>query len=224
MSNIIVRKATTKDVIAIALLARVTFREAFGHLFKDNQNLIDYFVKSFSIASLTSKLKDDNNVFWIALVNDLPVGYAKLLKHSPSKFIVDTKVSELQRIYVLNDFLNQRIGHLLQDALFEEVKKIETNHLWLSVYVDNPKAVRFYKRYDFNHSNLFMHIQSKILYQTIQKFMLKYYYIETLSSSSSPLQPPPPPPPSTQVPSYKTTQNKGILYHIIFIIFIRIFA
>ena len=129
MSDIIIRKATIEDVISIALLTRVTFREAFGHLFKDKQNLIDYFAKSFSIANLTSKLKDDNNVFWIALVDNLPVGYAKLLKHSPSKFIENTKVSELQRIYVLNDFLNQRIGHLLQDALFEEVKKIKSNHL-----------------------------------------------------------------------------------------------
>jgi ribosomal protein S18 acetylase RimI-like enzyme len=151
MSDIIIRKATTEDAISLALLARVTFREAFGHLFKDNQNLIDYFAKSFSIKSLTNKIKESNNVFWIALVDNLPIGYAKLLKHSPSKFIKDSKVSELQRIYVLNDFLNQKIGHLLQIALFEEVKKIKSNHLWLSVYVDNPKAIQFYKRYDFNH-------------------------------------------------------------------------
>ena len=162
MSHIIIRKATTEDVIPIALLARVTFREAFGHLFKDNQNLVDYFAKSFSIASLTTKLKDNNNVFWIAFADNLPVGYAKLLKHSPSIFIEDSKVSELQRIYVLNDFLNQKIGHILQDALFEEVKKIKSNHLWLSVYVDNSKAIRFYKRYDFNHiGNHFFNIEKE---------------------------------------------------------------
>ncbi len=161
MSHII-RKARTEDVVSLALLARVTFREAFGHLFNDNQNLIDYFAKAFSIKRLTAKLKDPNNVFWIAIVDDLPVGYAKLLKQSPSKFIQDTMVSELQRIYVLNDFLNHKIGHQLQDALFEEVKEIGSNHLWLSVYIDNPKAIRFYKRYDFEHiGNHFFNIEKE---------------------------------------------------------------
>ena len=47
MEQIVIRKATVKDVIPLALLARVTFREAFGHLFTDNQNLIDYFSNYF---------------------------------------------------------------------------------------------------------------------------------------------------------------------------------
>ncbi|MDU8885442.1 GNAT family N-acetyltransferase [Yeosuana sp. MJ-SS3] len=149
MSNITIRKASTDDLVAIALLARVTFREAFGHLFIDDQNLIDYFSKTFSIDALTKKINNDNNVFWLALSDNLPVGYAKLIKNSPTKFIRDSKVSELQRIYILNDFLNQKIGHQLQNVIFEEVKILKSNHLWLSVYVDNFKAIRFYKRYDF---------------------------------------------------------------------------
>ncbi len=151
MSHIVIRKATVEDVDSIALLARVTFREAFGHLFTDNQNLIDYFATTFSIKALTTKLINENNVFWLAFSDNLPVGYAKLLKHSPSEYIDDAKTSELQRIYVLNDFLNQKIGHQLQDVVFKEVELIGSNHLWLSVYVDNPKAIRFYERYNYKH-------------------------------------------------------------------------
>ena len=66
MEQIVIKKATVKNVIPLALLARVTFREAFGHLFTDNQNLIDYFAKSFSIGAMTEKLKDENNIYWIA--------------------------------------------------------------------------------------------------------------------------------------------------------------
>jgi ribosomal protein S18 acetylase RimI-like enzyme len=162
VEQIAIRKATTADVIALALLARVTFREAFGYLFEDNQNLIHYFGKSFSIASLTAKIKNPNNVFWLALVDELPIGYAKLIRHAPSKFIQDTKVSELQRIYVLNDFLNRKIGHMLQEALFEEVRRLGSKHLWLSVYVNNPKAIRFYERYDYVHlGNHFFNIEKE---------------------------------------------------------------
>ena len=117
---------------------------------KKQQNLINYFAKSFSISALTDKINDNNNVYWLAFSDNLPVGYAKLIKRSPSKFIQDSQVSELQRIYVLNDFLNQKIGHQLQDAVFDEVKAIGAKHLWLSVYVDNLKAIRFYRKYAFN--------------------------------------------------------------------------
>ncbi|WP_298236955.1 GNAT family N-acetyltransferase [uncultured Algibacter sp.] len=61
-------------------------------------------------------------------MDDLPVGYAKLI----------------------NDFLNRKIGYLLQNEIFEEAKRIESNHLWLSVYVDNPKVIRFYERYGYH--------------------------------------------------------------------------
>jgi len=109
MSKIIIRKATSNDVVHLALLTRITFREAFGHLFLDDQNLIDYFDKSFSVDGLIDKIIDSNNIYWLAFSGRLPVGYAKLIKNSPSKFIKDSNVSELQRIYVLRDFLNQKI-------------------------------------------------------------------------------------------------------------------
>ncbi len=53
--HIVVRKVTVKDIILLALMARVTFREAFGHLFHDNETLISFFAKSFSIEALTKK-------------------------------------------------------------------------------------------------------------------------------------------------------------------------
>ncbi|GAA3613856.1 hypothetical protein Q4Q39_03245 [Flavivirga amylovorans] len=63
MKHIVVRRATIQDVTSLTLLARVTFREAFGTFFKDNQTLIDYFDTSFSIKVMTAKLNDKNNVF-----------------------------------------------------------------------------------------------------------------------------------------------------------------
>ncbi len=149
MNQVTIRKATLDDVPVLGLLARVTFREAFGHLFIENQNLLDYFDKTFSFDALTDKIKDKNNVFWLAFYDRLPVAYAKIIINAPSKFIEDPKVSELQRIYVLNDFLNKKIGHELLNVVFDEIKTIRSKHLWLSVYVDNLKAIRFYEKYNF---------------------------------------------------------------------------
>ena len=50
---------------------------------------------------------------------------------------------------MLNDFLNKKIGHELLNVVFDEIKTIRSKHLWLSVYVDNLKAIRFYEKYNF---------------------------------------------------------------------------
>ncbi len=150
MSVVVVRKATDADAQIIALLARVTFRETFGTNFKDPQDLLDYFNSTFSVQKLRSSINRDNNVFWIALYDDLPVGYAKLKKHSPSAFISDSqKVSQLQKIYVLKDFLAMKIGQNLQNELLAECKLIGTEYVWLSVLKANERAIRFYEKHEF---------------------------------------------------------------------------
>ena len=150
MNPLKTRRATIDDAEIIALLARVTFRESFGYLFREQQDLRDYFALTFSVEKIRNSLQKDNNVFWLALLNDLPVGYAKLKKHSPTEFLSENQhISQLQKIYILNDFLGKRIGQQLQDAMFDEVARLKSKHLWLSVYVGNPKAVSFYERHGF---------------------------------------------------------------------------
>lgn len=150
MNSLIIRKATLDDAEIIALLARVTFRESFGYLFNDQQDLKDYFEITFSVKKIRNGLQKDNNVFLLAFLDELPVGYAKLKRQSHSEFIDETdKTSQLQKIYILNDFLGQGIGQKMQEAMFDEVRALNSTHLWLSVYVGNPKAISFYERYGF---------------------------------------------------------------------------
>lgn len=155
MLNCIVKKATQKDATYISLLGRITFSETFGHLFNDKNDLHSYLEDTFSVAKIRSSLTKENNVFWIAYFNELPVGYAKLKKHSPLKAYPNKKVAQLQKIYVLKDFLAHKIGSRLQDALFEEVKNIQAEVLWLAVLQENERAIRFYEKNLFVKHDLF---------------------------------------------------------------------
>ena len=66
-------------------------------------------------------------------VNRLPVGYAKLKLNSNSEFIESKDVCQLQKIYVLKDFLSMKIGFGLQDLLLKKAKELNFNKVWLSV-------------------------------------------------------------------------------------------
>ena len=70
-------------------------------------------------------MKNQKNIFWIAFVNRLPVGYAKLKLNSSSRIIESKDVCQLQKIYVLKDFLSMRIGFELQNSLFKKSQGIE---------------------------------------------------------------------------------------------------
>lgn len=144
MEQIVVRKAKVEDAEIIALLARITFTETFGHLFRNKQDLLDYYDKTFSVSKIRSSLMKENNVFWISFFDELPVGYAKLKRFSISEFINSDKVSQLQKIYVLKDFLSKKIGHKMQAEMFEEVSKIGNKYIWLSVLESNERAISFY--------------------------------------------------------------------------------
>jgi len=85
MNTTEIRLAKKEDAPLIALLERVTFTKTFGLFFRDQKDLIDYYNFTFSVKKIEAGIEKTNNVFWVAFVNRLPVGYAKLKLHSPSE-------------------------------------------------------------------------------------------------------------------------------------------
>ncbi|WP_430410497.1 N-acetyltransferase family protein [Kordia sp.] len=150
MENHTIRKAVPADAKFISLLAKITFSETFGNLFRDKSDLRTYLDKTFSLSKMTSSLQKEENVFWIAYADELPVGYAKLKKESPVPNSSYKKAAQLQKIYVLKDYLAHKIGTKLQDELFKEVQNLEVERLWLSVLHTNERAIGFYNRHDFH--------------------------------------------------------------------------
>ena len=144
-----IRTASQDDAIFISLLGRITFNETFGDLFKDNGDLPNYLNRTFSVSKIKKSLNNENNQFYLAFVDDLPVGYAKLKLNSASEFIDSKKISQLQKIYVLKDFLSMKIGHQLQSLLLDRAKVLGSKSIWLSVYKENERAIAFYKKNQF---------------------------------------------------------------------------
>ena len=144
-----IRKANKDDAGFIALLARITFTETFDHFFRDKQDLLDYYDSTFSVDKIENSISKPNNVYWIAFVNRLPVGYAKLKLNSQSEFIAEENACQLQKIYVLKDFLSMKIGFELQNLLLKKAKEKGFSKIWLSVLNSNERAVNFYIKNGF---------------------------------------------------------------------------
>ena len=144
-----IRKATSRDAKVIALLGRTTFGETFGHLFRDPEDLQDYYGRTFSDKKIEQSLQKERNIYWLAYIDNHPVGYAKLKLHSPSQFLEGTDVCQLQKIYVLIDYLSLKIGLRLQQELINEARSSGSSFIWLSVLKENERAIQFYLKNGF---------------------------------------------------------------------------
>ncbi|MGV4797344.1 GNAT family N-acetyltransferase [Rhizobium sp. F40D2] len=63
-------------------------------------------------------------------------------------------LAQLQKIYVLRDFLAQRLGAPLSKASLERAASLRTSAIWLAVLRENQRAIRFYLRHDFERLGL----------------------------------------------------------------------
>ncbi len=149
MNQIEVRLANDGDSQNIALLGRITFAETFGHLFNDRDDLLTYLDETFSVQKIKNSISKTNNIYWIALLNDLPVGYSKIKLHSKSEFIDSIDICQLQKIYVLKDFLSFKIGSEMQYFIVNESKELGFRKIWLSVLSSNDRAINFYRKHEF---------------------------------------------------------------------------
>lgn len=148
-SKLEIRIANKDDAGFIALLGRITFTETFGHFFKDKQDLLDYYDSTFPVDKIEKSIYKPNNVYLIAFVDRLAVGYAKLKLNSQSEFISEENVCQLQKIYVLKDFLSMKIGFELQNLLLKTAKEKGFSEIWLSVLNSNERAANFYIKNGF---------------------------------------------------------------------------
>lgn len=145
-----VRRAHRNDAELIALLGRITFAQTFGYLFTNHPgDLAAYLDRTFAVVKLRASLEQAHNAYWVALHEALPVGYAKLKYPSPAAVVPDPAPAQLQKIYVLQEFMGRGIGHPLLQAVMEYADARAVPAIWLDVLAENARAIRFYERTGF---------------------------------------------------------------------------
>ncbi|WP_367330649.1 GNAT family N-acetyltransferase [Sphingobacterium multivorum] len=141
-----IKKANENDAEIISLLGRITYSDTFEVFFNQKKDLLDYLDNTFLVAKIRESLVKDENVYWIASYNKLPMGYVKLKLNSTSEFVDCNKICQLQKIYVLKDFIAAGVGNQLQNIVIEEAKALGYQYIWLSVLDENERAVKFYQK------------------------------------------------------------------------------
>jgi diamine N-acetyltransferase len=144
-----IRRANPADATTVASLGRITFAETFGHLFRHHGgDLRAYLDATFDVAKIEASLGKPHNAYWLAFLDRLPIGYAKLKHRSSPPGKPGQCAVQLQKIYVLRDYLGRRIGDELLGPVVREALA-QAPLLWLDVLRENDRAIAFYTRHGF---------------------------------------------------------------------------
>lgn len=148
MKNIDIEGVTLADIAQLQEIGKQTFYEAFSSTnAQDDMN--KYVEESFSLKRLTTELNNENSEFYFAKIDDNIVGYLKLNFGIAQTELKDDKALEIERIYVLKDFYGKTVGQILLDRAIEVAKNKNAEYIWLGVWEENPRAIRFYEKNGF---------------------------------------------------------------------------
>ena len=148
MEDIAIRKVTPDEIDQLQQIGRQTFFETFA---ADNtaENMKKYLEEGFSLEKLRSELDDPGARFYFARIGSTLAGYLKLNFGQSQTELKDDNALEIERIYVLKAFQGKHVGQCLYEKAIAVAKAANAAYVWLGVWEQNTKAIRFYEKNGF---------------------------------------------------------------------------
>lgn len=146
------RTPTHADAEAIAALMAECFTATFGHLYHPAD--LASFLGGLTLERWRAEIADPAFAFLIAEDGGVPVGFAKMGPHSLPVTPTGPMI-ELRQIYLLNSQQGTGLAPRMMDWVIATARERGAQELFLSVYVDNHRARRFYERYGFEEVGVY---------------------------------------------------------------------
>ncbi|MES2987428.1 MAG: GNAT family N-acetyltransferase [Pseudomonadota bacterium] len=142
----IYRDGTAADLPAIDALFRSSFDATFGHLYapKDEAAFFEMFTpeawaEEFAQSDLRFRVAEDaQGLAGFCKISDLQL---------PA--VTDARTMELRQLYLDERAKGTGAAQALMEWAIGQAGERGAKEVWLSVYIDNHRAKRFYERYGF---------------------------------------------------------------------------
>jgi len=140
------------DAPLLERLFREGFVATFGHLYAPDD--LEAFLAGASVTAWREELADPAMRVQIAEEDGVAAGFARI---GPGSLPVEKPPAsiELRQLYVLAPWHGTGVARTLMDWALAEARRCGARHMFLSVYVDNQRARRFYQRYGFTQVGSF---------------------------------------------------------------------
>ena len=143
-----IRKLDITDLENLQKISILTFRETFEEV-NTKEDMQKYLDENLSLERLKNELENLDSEFYFIENENKNLGYLKLNFGNAQTEKVEENYFEIERIYVLKAFLGQKIGQILFDKAIDIGREKNLEYVWLGVWEENHRALKFYKKNGF---------------------------------------------------------------------------
>ena len=143
-----IRKLDITDLENLQKISITTFRETFEEV-NSEEDMQKYLDENLSLERLKNELENLDSEFYFIENENKNLGYLKLNFGNAQTEKVEENHFEIERIYVLKAFLGQKIGQILFDKAIEIGREKNLEYVWLGVWEENHRAIKFYEKNGF---------------------------------------------------------------------------
>lgn len=137
------------EVTLLRDMAIQTANDTFA-AFNTKENMDAFLETSYNLEKLTKELTEQDTATYLAWEGDRPAGFLRLRKTDEVAHLLGTNTIELQRIYVLKEFLGFGVGRQLMEFALHYARERKVEWIWLGVWEHNTRAIDFYTRWGFS--------------------------------------------------------------------------
>ncbi len=157
-------RANISHAKLLSELTKKTFLVPHGHS-APKEEIDKYIDKNFNVKNLKEELNDSSNVYHLIEYNGEIAGFSKIVLNQKNENLSILNTAMLSRIYLLEKFYDLSLGKTLFKFNVDLAKEMNQIGIWLAVWVENHRAISFYKKMGFkkigdynfeiseNHSN-----------------------------------------------------------------------
>jgi ribosomal protein S18 acetylase RimI-like enzyme len=148
MDQIEIRRTELTDLAELQRIAKQTFIETFAE-HNTADDLQTYLANNLGLKKLKEELTDINSQFYFAILDGQVIAYLKINFAEAQTELKDSSSLEIERIYVLKDYLGRKVGKLLYDKAIDLAREKDLRYVWLGVWEKNARAINFYRKNGF---------------------------------------------------------------------------
>lgn len=131
------------------MLAEKTFRDTFSEQ-NTRENMDAHCLASYHEEIQSREICSPEYVTIVAEADGQLVAYAQLRWGTAPSCVSAFVPGEIQRLYVDKRFHGKGIAHDLMENCLRILKERDSDMAWLGVWEANPRAIAFYKKFNFN--------------------------------------------------------------------------
>lgn len=149
MESIKISKASIEALATLQQIGKATFFETFAES-NSEADMKKYLDENFSTEKLTAEVNHPDSQFFVAWEGQSPIGYLKVNTGlAQTELKQDESTLEIERIYVLSAYHGKKVGQLLYEKALEVAGLLKKSSIWLGVWEENPRAIKFYTKNGF---------------------------------------------------------------------------